>query len=227
MNWFSNFITSSIGKKWVMSLTGLFLILFLTVHLVGNFQLFIDDNGLAFNSYSYMMTTNPLIKTVSYGLYFFILLHAIQGIMLALKNKQARSNKYAVAAGKTGSWESKNMAMLGLLILGFLILHMGDFWFKMKFGAVDYVSYEGLSHPVKDLYAVVEVSFQNLGIVIAYVVGQIAIALHLRHGFESAFQTLGVAHKKYTPIIKAIGNAYSILIPLGFAIIPLYYYFVK
>ena len=101
MNWFVRFLTSSIGKKLIMSLTGLFLCLFLVVHLAGNLQLLLDDGGEAFNIYAYMMTHNPLIKAVSYGTYFFIILHAIQGIILAIQNRKARSSRYAVTVTRT------------------------------------------------------------------------------------------------------------------------------
>lgn len=210
-------------------MTGLFLILFLVVHLIGNLQLLWDDGGEAFNSYAYMMTHNPLIKAVSIGNYIFIVLHAIQGITLALANRGAKSKKYAVSTGDTASWASKNMAWLGVLILAFLCIHMGDFWWKMKFNeeALGMVNSGALGHEVIDLYTRVSVAFKVWWIVAIYIIGLIALALHLNHGFQSAFQTLGLSHKKYTPLIKAMGTSYAILIPLGFAIIPLYIFFVK
>jgi len=227
MNWIINFFTSSIGMKIVMSLTGLFLISFLPIHLIGNLQLLKSDGGEAFNTYAYFMTNNPLIKFTSYGLYFFILLHAFQGILLQVMNKKAKSTKYLVKTNTNKSWASNNMALLGILIFAFLCIHMGDFWFKMKMNRLPlidtYAGYEGMG--LKDLYTRVSVAFKQLWIVIAYLVGLFALAFHLMHGFQSAFQTLGINHKKYTPIIKFLGMAYSILIPLGFAIIPIYMYF--
>ena len=227
MSWLITFLRSSIGRKLVMSLTGLFLITFLLVHLIGNLQLLYNDGGEAFNIYAYFMTHNPLIKTVSYGLYFFILLHAVQGILLAVQNKSAKGSKYAVSKETPGSWASKNMALLGILILAFIFLHMGDFWLKMKMGQLDMVEYEGYDYAVKDLYARVNMAFAELWIVVCYLIGLAALAFHLIHGFGSAFQTLGLRHKKYTPLIHGVGVAYSILIPIGFAIIPLYVYFIK
>lgn len=228
MNWLINFFASSIGRKIIMSLTGLFLIIFLLVHLIGNLQLLADDGGEAFNIYAYFMTHNPLIKMASYGLYFFILLHTVQGILLTVYNRKAKKSKYAVNTFDNASWASKNMALLGILIFAFLMLHMGDFWYKMKFTEeLQKVSYAGFDQPVKDLYEQVYVSFAELWIVIVYIIGLIALAIHLAHGFASAFQTLGIRHKKYTPIIRFLGWAYTILIPLGFAIIPLYVYFTK
>ena len=227
MKWLINFLTSSIGRKLIMSLTGLFLIIFLLVHLVGNLQLLANDGGDSFNSYAYFMTTNPLIKTTSYGLYFFILLHAFLGIVIWSKNRAAKGSKYAVRSNAEVTWASKNMALLGTLVLAFMFLHMGDFWYKMKFtDQLAMVSVSGMDTPVKDLYAQVAHSFANPYIVAAYIIGLIALAFHLWHGFQSAFQTLGWNHKKYTPIVQGLGKIFSIIVPLGFAIIPLYYFFV-
>jgi len=227
MSWLISFLTSSIGRKLLMSLTGLFLITFLIVHLIGNLQLLYDDGGEAFNTYAYFMTNNPLIKFVSYGLYGLILLHAAVGLLLAVQNKSAKGSKYAVSKGTPGTWASKNMALLGTFVLAFIFLHMGDFWLKMKLGQLDMVEYEGFGVAVKDLYTRVNMAFSELWIVIAYLIGLAALAFHLLHGFASAFQTLGIRHKKYTPLIQGLGVAYSILIPLAFAIIPLYVYFIK
>ena len=230
MNWFVRFLSSSIGKMLIMSLTGLFLCLFLVVHLVGNLQLLLDDGGEAFNIYAYMMTHNPLIKAVSYGTYFFIILHAIQGIILAIQNRKARKSKYAVKVTRTtgtSSFASRQMALLGSLILIFLGIHMGDFWWKMKSGNVDMVTYDSFDIPVQNLYQKVEASFSNEIIVIFYVIAMIGLSFHLLHGFQSAFQTVGLNHKKYTPFVQALGKGFSLFVPALFALIPLYYFFIK
>ena len=227
MSWFSNFLTSSIGRKVLMSLTGLFLIIFLVIHLIGNLQLLSPDDGMSFNIYAYFMTHNPLIKTVSYLLYAFILIHAVQGWMLWSKNRKARGGqKYAVKntrAVGTNSFAASNMGWLGTIIFIFLVIHMYQFWLQMKLGNTPMVTYEG--NEVKDLYTIVADAYSNIGYVIFYVVSMVVVAYHLLHGFQSAFQTLGLNHRKYTPFIKGIGLVYSILVPLGFAIIPLYMYF--
>ncbi len=226
MAWLIEFLTSSIGKKLVMALTGLFLVLFLVVHLIGNLQLFYGDGGQAFNVYAHFMTTNPLVKFLSIGLYAGILLHAIQGVLIAWQNKKAKGSNYAVTTYKNGTWMSKNMALLGILIFGFLCIHMGDFWYSMKFtDTVPMIAYEGVDYQVKDLYGKVYLAFTKWWIVVIYLIGLIAISLHLIHGFTSSFASLGLVHKKYTPIIKMIGWSYSILIPLGFAAIPLFVFF--
>ncbi len=224
MKWLMTFFGSSIGKKLLMSLTGLFLILFLVVHLVGNLQLLKADGGMSFNVYAKFMTTNPLIKFIGYGNYFFILLHAFVGISLALYNRSAKGQKYAVSSGNNTTWASKNMALLGTLILAFILIHMGDFWLKMKLGQLPMVTYPGVEGEIKDLYFRVAEAFKNPVLVGAYVLGMFVLAFHLYHGFQSAFQTLGINHKKYTPAIKAIGVAYAIFIPLGFAIIPIWHF---
>jgi len=214
-----------------MSLTGLFLCSFLLVHLVGNFQLLYGDDGKAFNTYAYFMTHNPLIKTISYGLYAMILLHAVQGILLYFTNKKKSGgkigSKYAVSTNANGSWGSKNMALLGTFILFFICIHMGDFWLKMKMGDLKMVPYEGYDAPIADLYTRVSTAFDQLWIVIVYLIGLIALAFHLIHGFGSAFQTLGIRHKKYTPLINGLGVTFSVLVCLGFALIPIIHYFNK
>lgn len=224
MSWVLNFLTSSIGKKLIMSLTGLFLILFLAVHLLGNLQLLADDGGKSFNVYADFMGSNPLIQTISIGNFFFIILHSIQGIMLWMKNRAARGTGYAVnktRAVGTSAFASKRMGWLGSIILVFILIHLYQFWLKMKLGDVGMVTYDGVE--VKNLYALVDFTFENVGFAVFYIISMVVIAFHLWHGFQSAFQTLGLNHKKYTPFIKGLGKAYSILIPLGFALIPICY----
>ncbi len=227
MNWFFNFLTSSIGRKVIMSLTGIFLMLFLIVHLAGNLQLLIPDEGEKFNLYAKMMTTNPIIKVIAYGNYFFILLHAVQGILLWSKNRSARRTRYAVATGASSSFASRNMGWLGVVIFVFILVHMGQFWFKMKFGDLPSVNYGQYADGVKDLYTPVAYAFKQWYFVTFYVISMVVIAFHLNHGFQSAFQTLGLNHRKYTPTIKVVGSIYSILVPLGFAIIPIFFFFFR
>lgn len=227
-SWVGKFLTSSIGQKVIMSLTGLFLITFLLVHLVGNLQLLWADGGQAFNEYAFFMTNNPLIKFVSFGLYAFILIHAFQGIVLWIRNKKARgATRYAVKNDRLakGAKSSVYMGSLGAVILAFIILHMIQFWYQMKFtDNVLPVTYTDSGLTVKNLYALVAGAYTELWVVIAYVVSMVFIAFHLFHGFESAFQTLGLNHPKYNPLIRTVGRAYSVLVPLGFAIIPVYFY---
>ena len=225
MGWMVRFLSSSIGQKLVMSLTGLFLIVFLIIHLAGNLQLLYDDGGKKFNIYAYLMTHNPVIKTISYGLYFFILLHAVVGILVKRKNSLARGKTYLKNPTAGNSWASRNMAQLGILLFVFLCIHMGDFWYKMKVGALPVIEYEGYDHAISNLYIRVQAAYEIWWLVAIYVISMVVLAFHLQHGFQSAFQSLGLRHKKYTPIIAALGLLYSVLVPIGFALIPLYFYF--
>ena len=227
MAWLTNYLTSSIGRKLTMSLTGLFLILFLVVHLLGNFQLLHDDGGEAFNKYTYFMTHFPLIKMISYGLYFFIVVHTIQGLALWSANRKAKGQTNTVTTRPPSvTWASSNMALLGTLILAFLIIHMAQFWGQMHFGDISTKGYPDFNEgePIKDLYVLVADAFKDPLIIALYIVGQIVLAFHLWHGFQSAFQTLGVNHPKYTPFIKGFGKVYAILVPAGFAAIPIIFY---
>jgi len=149
------------------------------------------------------MTTNPIIQFTSYGLYAFILIHAVQGILLWLKNRAAKGGGYAVnntKATNTVAGFAKNMGWLGIIIFVFLLIHLYQFWLQMKLGTLPLVNYDGVQ--VKNLYVPVMDAFTNIGFVIFYVLSMVVIAFHLWHGFQSSFQTLGLNHKKYTPFIQ-------------------------
>jgi succinate dehydrogenase / fumarate reductase, cytochrome b subunit len=222
-------LKSSLGRKYLMALSGLFLCLFLVVHLLGNLQLFKDDGGQAFNEYTYLMTHNPLIKIVAYVNYAFILLHVFDGFMLTRANAKARGSSYAkVDQSKSSTWSSRNMGILGTLILIFLVVHMKSFWFEMKFGTMPTISYEGNSMEYKDMYTVVAEAFSQTWYSLLYVVSMFALGFHLVHGFQSGFQTIGLNHHRYTPVIKTIGiGVFAILIPALFAAMPLFFLFLN
>ena len=218
----SALIKSSLAKKYWMSATGLFLCTFLIGHLVGNLQLLLppDEALVVFNEYARFMTTNPLIKILSYLTYFSILFHAVDGILLVIQNKKARPVQYAYnKPSVNSSWASRNMGLLGAIVLFFIIVHMRSFWYEMHFGSIA-LDVNGN----KDLYTITTAAFQELWYVVMYVLCMIAIAFHLSHGFASAFQSIGANHAKYTPVIKKVGAAFGILIPLAFAIIPVFLY---
>ena len=222
-------LKSSLAKKYMMALTGLFLCLFLVGHLLGNLQLFITgpEGAETFNLYAKFMTTNPLIKVLSYLTYASVLFHAIDGLVLTIQNRKARPVKYVVEKGSANSsWSSRNMALLGTILLVFIVTHMQHFWYVMHFGEVGHVLIGGES--IKDLHTVV-IDFFNpaknsmAGVMVGlYVFAMAAMAYHLQHGFSSAFQSLGLNHPTYTPIIKKLGTAFCILVPLAFASIPLF-----
>ena len=224
MKWLVALLTSSIGKKLVMALTGLFLCSFLVIHLLGNLSLLNDDGGVAFNDYAYFMTNFLPIKIVSFGLYGSILLHALLGFAIWWKNRSSKGQNYKGGKGAKGSWASKNMALLGTLILAFILIHMGDFFLKMKMGQLPMVASEALGHDVRNLYIRVAEAFQNPLLVAAYVVGQIVLGFHLWHGFASGFVTLGINNKKYSPIINTVGKIFAVIVPLGFALIPILHF---
>jgi succinate dehydrogenase / fumarate reductase, cytochrome b subunit len=300
----SAFLKSSITKKYWMALTGLFLCLFLVGHLLGNLQLLAGDNiegALQFNKYALFMTTNPAVKLLSYLTYISIIFHAIDGIYLTVQNKKARPIGYAMSnPSKNSSYSSRNMAVLGTLVLIFIATHMINFWAKMHFdenmplvtkeanaqsqgqmqligtpeskipsiplptggslkklveetnkqpGSQEKLVLEGsnvvknektgevLFIGFKDLHKLTYAFFKSdnklfgaipkegLLFVIFYVLSMLALAFHLWHGFSSAFQSLGV-NGKFTPAIKNFGKAFSIIVPLLFAIIPIYIRFI-
>jgi succinate dehydrogenase / fumarate reductase cytochrome b subunit len=227
------FFASSIGKKITMGLTGFFLISFLIVHCAINAMIFFDDGGQTFNHWGHFMGSNLIIRTAEIGLFVFLLIHIIQGLLLWKQNRSARPVKYIVTKlNENSKWYSRSMGLLGTLILIFLILHLYHFWTPSRFGGIANVrpleettlaDYNNQS--VHDLYKEMLQVFQNnLLIVVVYVLGVISLCWHLLHGFQSAFQTFGWNHKKYTPLIKSLGVAYSIIICLLFAMMPIAIY---
>lgn len=223
-----------------MGLTGLFLISFLVVHLAGNLLLFKD--AAAFNAYSEFMGHNPLIRTMEIFLFAGFLFHVVDGLMLAMQNRNARPVRYAVNAGnKNSSLFSRIMPHTGVIMLVFLILHLVSFFVHARFGVdvgyegVDPSAYSGASFLASqgDIALPAEMTWSPYHKAVAlfsipwysafYILSMVVIAFHLLHGFQSAFQTVGFRHKKYFPIIKALGVGYAILIPAAFAAIPVYF----
>ena len=270
----SALLKSSLAKKYWMALTGLFLCTFLAGHLAGNLQLIFGD-ALQFNQYALFMTTNPAVKLLSYVTYISILFHAIDGIILTIQNQKARPIGYAKENQSANSnWASRNMAILGSLILVFIITHMVNFWAVMHFDenmplqttTIDvggqkqdfYLTTDGgylpkaqidqnavviknrtefydavanvkLKEGYKDLHKITFAFFQDAkyGLIatIAYVIAMFVLAFHLLHGFASAFQSLGANNPKYNGLIRGFGKGFAILVPLLFAIIPVYIHF--
>jgi succinate dehydrogenase / fumarate reductase, cytochrome b subunit len=219
MKWFTNLFSSTLGKKLLMALTGLFLIIFLIVHLIGNLQLLKDDQGVAFNVYAAFMTSNPVIKTVSIVNYLVIVVHVVWAILLTIRNRQARPRGYEVSKNSS-IWASRNMGILGTLILIFLVVHLKGFWYEMHWSKEIQFQSEG----VKDLYAIVDKAYGELWYVALYVFSMAVLAFHLWHGFASAFQTLGLNHLKYNPVIRFVGRTFAIVVPALFALIPVWMY---
>lgn len=219
MNWFTKLLTSTLGRKVMMALTGLFLILFLIVHLIGNLQLLKHDDGQAFNVYAKFMTSNPVIKTVSYVNYACILIHVIWALLLTMHNRSARGPEGYAVSKNASPWTSRNMGILGTLILIFLVIHLKGFWYEMHWGGIPTQTYDG--EEVKDLYAVVDAAYSQLWFVGVYVFSMLVLGFHLWHGFASAFQTLGLNHLKYNAVINVVGKSFAVITALLFAIIPI------
>lgn len=210
-----------------MSLTGLFLCSFLVIHLAGNLQLLREDGGQAFNIYSRFMSTNFIIRSIEVFLFLGFIFHIYDGLYLAYLNRKARGGqRYAVNRPEENSnWSSRNMALLGTILLVFLVIHLYNFFYVARFGELDPVEIEGIEY--KNVYTMVVSAFQLWWYVAIYVLSMVALGFHLIHGFASAFQTLGLNHKKYTPAIKAVGYGFSIIISAGFAMLPLYFFFFR
>lgn len=216
----SALLGSSLAKKYWMALTGLFLCIFLIAHLAGNLQLLdmSPEGQLKFNAYAKFMTTFPLVKVVSYLLYASILFHAFDGFLLAIQNRKARPVKYAYEKPNANStWYSRQMALLGTLILVFIVIHMKHFWYEMHWGELG-MDADGN----KDLYTLVAAAFTQTWYVALYVVMMGVLAFHLLHGFASSFQSLGLNHPRYTPIIKNVGVFFAVVVPIFFALIPVW-----
>lgn len=223
MKWMIELFSSTLGRKLIMALTGLFLITFLLVHLIGNLQLLKDDGGHAFNVYAEFMSTNPLIQTVSKVNLFFIVAHVMVSLMLTIKNRKARGSEgYAVGNPNASIWSSRNMGILGTIILVFVVIHLKDFWAQMHWGGLPTVDYDGKQ--VRNLYALVDEWFHVGWYVGLYAFCMVGVAFHLWHGFASAFQTLGLNHLKYNGLINFAGKTFSIVVPVLFALIPIMMY---
>ena len=208
------FLKSSVGKKVLMGLTGLFLISFLVIHVSINASIFFNDGGETFNAAANFMSHNPVIRVLEIGLFAGLILHAIQALLLTLQNKKARPVPYAKIDGSANSkWYSRSMGILGSLLLIFLIVHLANFWLPTKVAV-----YSNHEH---NTFENMKEVFSIWYLVFIYLVGVGSLFYHLLHGFQSAFQTLGLTHKHYTTTIKKIGIWFSIIVCLLFASMPI------
>lgn len=216
---------SSITKKVIMSLAGLFLISFLLVHLgINLFLLPLTENHREiFLASAEFMSTFPPMKIMEIVLFGGFILHGIYGVIVQLQNWSSRGDKgYAVASKTKATFASKTMIYTGLLVLLFLAMHMYQFYF-IKLGFASGAMLEN-GHP--DFFSIAVNLFSNdMVFSMIYIAAFVVLGFHLQHAFQSAFQTLGWNHPKYTPLVKAFGNIYAVVVPLGFIIIPLYYMF--
>jgi succinate dehydrogenase / fumarate reductase cytochrome b subunit len=217
MGWFFKFINSSIGKKFMMAVTGSFLLIFLVIHLIGNITLFFGPS--AFNGYvSALDVIKPLIRVIEVVLLAAFVIHIFNGLRLWLENKRARGINYKVNGSSENSTVfSRTMALTGSIIFIFLVTHLGTFFWR--FNVYDPLGY-ATNH---QYYDVVVYFFSIWWYAILYVIAMGFLGYHLNHGFQSAFQTFGWNHNKYFPLIKKIGTVYAIIMAFGFASMPIYF----
>ncbi|MEZ5009516.1 MAG: succinate dehydrogenase cytochrome b subunit [Chitinophagales bacterium] len=213
-------------RKIILAGSGLFLCIFLVVHLSANCILILptDIARAYYNSYSAFLRESFLIQLVAYLLYASILLHVIYALVITINNRKAKPQKYAINHFKANStWTSQNMGFLGFMILLFIVVHLANFWARIKLGIGDPVGVDAAGH--HDVYEVTSSLFHNIYYVIFYTLMAIPLAFHLHHGFKSAFKTLGFYHKKGLRIIAKAALIYALIIGIGFGIIPFIVYF--
>ncbi len=219
MSWVTKTLSSSLGRKLIMAVTGLSLIAFLTVHCGINASIFLNDGGHTFNEAAEFMSNNLFIRVTEVGLMAGFIIHIVDGLMLWKSNADKRPVKYAIVKGEANStWYSRSMGLLGSLLLIFLVIHLRHFWVVSRFT-------DEITSGRETLFGEMLEVFANPIPVAIYVLGCLSLAYHLLHGFQSAFQTMGWNHPKYTPFIKSLGAGFSILIPLIFAAMPIAMYF--
>lgn len=217
MGWFLKFLNSSIGKKFMMAVTGSFLLMFLIIHLIGNITLFFGPG--AFNTYvSTLDVVKPLIRVIEVVLLAVFVLHIFNGLRLWLENKKARGTTYKINGSSENSTVfSRTMVLTGSIILIFLVLHLATFFWR--FNVHDP---EGLAQH-HQYYNIVLGFLKMPWYSILYIIAVLILGFHLNHGFQSAFQTFGWNHNRYFPLIKKLGTIYAIIMALGFASMPLYF----
>ena len=219
--------STSLGRKLIMSITGLFLMLFLLVHLGTNLLLLVGDGEL-YNKAAHTLATTPLLKAVEMLLALGFIFHILYATTITLKNRKARPVGYAkTGTNELTSWSSKNMYILGFTILAFLVLHLINFFLKLRFGEVPYISYDNGITQIHNSYQLVSeffISYWWYNLI--YIVSAILLGLHLSHGFWSAFQTVGLNNSKWIKRLQVVSCIYAAVIAAGFTIIPLYFWFI-
>ena len=222
MKW-SEFFTSSVGKKLVMALTGLFLISFLVIHVGINACIWANDGGEMFNKAAHFMGATIVIRILEVGLFVGIFIHIIQGYVLEFTNRSKRNVGYNVPMRSKGSaWYRKSMGLLGTVLLLFFIIHWYHFWIPSRFTGVEETFIDG--KPVHDLFSLMKITFTELWVVIVYVFACFSLCWHLIHGFQSAFRTMGVSNHRYLALIRSTGIAFAIIVSTAFAMMPVSMY---
>ena len=225
MKW-SELFTSSVGKKFVMGFTGIFLILFLVVHVSVNACIWAMDDGQMFNMAAHFLGSTVVMRVLEIGLFLGFILHIVQAYILENQNRKKRAIGYDVPMGNKGSkWYSRYMGWLGTFVLLFLVIHIRQFWVPSRFLEMPEVTYPpGVT--VHDLFSLMKDTFDgHLWVVIVYLIGCLALSYHLMHGFQSAFRSLGVSNSRYLKMLNSIGVGFAIVVPLAFAMMPISMYF--
>lgn len=213
MNKPASFLSSSVGRKMLMALSGLFLCSFLVVHLYINLFLFKQDSGAEFDAYGHFMATYPLIRPLEIVLFAGFLLHGFIGIWLWIMNRRARPVRYEVSkAGENSALSSRIMWITGIIVGAFLVVHINAFFIESRFIT-----------PERSMFEIVREAFLNPWTDVFYIIALGFLAYHLKHGFQSAFQTFGLRYSRYERLIELLGMVFWLLIPLGFAAMPLYF----
>jgi len=225
-----SFLTASVGRKFLMSLTGLFLIMFLLVHMSINLLLIFDDSGDLFNIAAHFMATNPLIKIIEPVLALRFVIHILWSVLITLQNIKARPVKYLQSQqGINSTWASRNMFILGAMLFIYIGIHLYNFWWKMKFAGdplLEHITVMQAGAPVEmeNAYALVSNLFkESLVYDLIYIAGGILLGLHVSHGFWSAFQTIGLNNVVWRKRLFVLANIIGIIFALGFSVIPLYF----
>jgi len=207
--------SSSIGKKIIMGLTGLFLCLFLVEHLAGNLLLFANDNGHLYEEYSRILVSNPIIRAIEVILFLSLAGHAFSGLILWIQNRRARPQKYREFRLDENTELASRITMLGgSIVFLFLVVHLSSFFFPLRVTGTPMTA-----------YALVREKFSNPWFGLFYLVALVILGYHLKHGFQSAFQTFGLVNKRYKRLLDAVAFFFWFLLPAGFASIPVYFYF--
>lgn len=212
------FLTSTVGKKYIMGLSGTIWLGFIFAHMAGNFLLFVGAD--AYNKYSQALLDNPATYAIEALLVLAIFTHVFLAINLTLANRSARGTRYAADSysDKRGTLASRTMAIQGSVILAFIILHLATF----KFGTVYMTTVDG--REIRDLHRLVVEVFAQPGYVLWYVVALILLAFHVKHGVRSVFQSFGLLHPSYQNLICKVSWGYAIVVVGGFLSQPIYVY---
>jgi len=221
----SNFLTASIGRKFIMSISGLFLMMFICIHLGINLLLIFDDSGELFNLGANFMATNPFIKVMEPILGLGFVVHIIWSLLISYQNYKARPIGYnKTNASYSSAWASRNMLILGSLVFVFLVIHIMNFYYYIKFEPHAIGATEVNGTEMHDTYSLVAGLFkESLIYCLLYVLGGVLLGLHLGHGFWSSFQTIGMSNKHWLSRLQIVGKVYAVIVAVGFSIIPLYF----